>query len=35
MAKLARMTRWMYETARAVAEADARPAVDPEARLER
>jgi hypothetical protein len=35
LTKLARMTRWMYETARAVAEADARPAVDPEARLER
>jgi len=35
VAKLARMTRWMYETARLVAEADRRPALDPGARLER
>ena len=34
-AKLARMTRWMYETARAVADGDRRPAPDPGARLER
>ncbi len=33
--KLARMTRWMYETARAVAEAPRRPAVDAGVRLER
>ena len=35
VAKLARMTRWMYETARLVADGDRRPARDPEARLER
>jgi hypothetical protein len=33
--KLARMTRWMYTTGRAVAEADMRPAVDPAFKLER
>jgi len=33
--KLTRMTRWMYETGRRVAEADAPPAVDPNFELER
>ena len=35
IAKLARMTRWMYATGRAVAEADSAPAVDPDFELER
>lgn len=35
IAKLARMTRWMYATGRAVAEADRAPAVDPDFKLER
>ena len=35
IAKLARMTRWMYATGRAVAEADKAPAVDPAFKLER
>jgi Peptidase family M28 len=35
IAKLARMTRWMYATGRAVAEADKPPAVDPAFKLER
>lgn len=34
-AKLTRMTRWMYATGRAVAEADKPPAVDPAFKLER
>jgi Zn-dependent M28 family amino/carboxypeptidase len=34
-AKLTRMTRWMYATGWAVAEADRRPGVDPGFRLER
>ena len=34
-AKLTRMTRWMYATGRAVSEADTRPAVDPNFKLER
>jgi hypothetical protein len=34
-AKLERVARWMYATGWAVAEGDARPAVDPEFRLER
>jgi hypothetical protein len=34
-AKLTRMTRWMYATGRAVAEADTAPAVDPAFKLER
>ena len=34
-AKLTRVTRWMYATGWAVAEADRRPAVDPGFRLER
>ncbi|HUF47491.1 MAG TPA: M28 family peptidase [Vicinamibacterales bacterium] len=34
-AKLTRMTRWMYATGRAVAEADAPPALDPDFKLER
>ncbi len=33
--KLARMTRWMYQTGRAVAEADTAPALDPDFKLER
>ncbi len=33
--KLARMTRWMYATGRTVSEAETRPAVDPEFKLER
>jgi hypothetical protein len=33
--KLTRMTKWMYATGRAVAEADKRPAVDPNFKLER
>lgn len=33
--KLARMTRWMYATGRAVAEADTAPALDPDFELER
>ncbi len=35
IAKLTRMTRWMYATGRAVAERDTRPAVDPAFKLER
>jgi hypothetical protein len=35
IAKLARMTRWMYATGRAVAEADKAPAIDPAFKLER
>jgi peptidase M28-like protein len=35
LAKLARMTRWMYATGRAVGEADKAPAVDPNFKLER
>ena len=35
VAKLTRMTRWMYATGRAVAEADKRPAFDPSFKLER
>jgi Peptidase family M28 len=35
IAKLARMTRWMYATGRAVADADKAPAVDPNFKLER
>ena len=35
VAKLARMTRWMYATGRAVAEADKAPAFDPAFKLER
>lgn len=35
IAKLAKMTRWMYATGRAVAEADTAPAVDPAFKLER
>jgi peptidase M28-like protein len=35
LAKLTRMTRWMYATGRAVADADKRPAVDPNFKLER
>jgi hypothetical protein len=34
-AKLTKMTRWMYATGRAVAEADKPPAVDPAFKLER
>jgi len=34
-AKLTRMTRWMYATGRAVADAATRPAVDPNFKLER
>jgi hypothetical protein len=34
-AKLTKMTRWMYATGRAVAEADKAPAVDPAFKLER
>jgi Zn-dependent M28 family amino/carboxypeptidase len=35
IAKLAKMTRWMYATGRAVAEADKAPALDPAFKLER
>jgi len=35
VAKLAKMTRWMYATGRAVAEADRAPAFDPAFKLER
>jgi Zn-dependent M28 family amino/carboxypeptidase len=35
IAKLAKMTRWMYATGRAVADADKAPAVDPAFKLER
>jgi len=35
VAKLTKMTRWMYATGRAVAEADKGPAVDPAFKLER
>jgi Zn-dependent M28 family amino/carboxypeptidase len=35
IAKLAKMTRWMYATGRAVAEADKAPVVDPAFKLER
>jgi hypothetical protein len=35
IAKLTRMTRWMYATGRAVGEADKAPAVDPAFKLER
>jgi Iap family predicted aminopeptidase len=35
VAKLARMTAWMYETGRIVADAGARPAIDPGFELER
>jgi hypothetical protein len=35
LAKLTRMTRWMYATGRAVAQADKAPAVDPNFKLER
>lgn len=35
VAKLAGMTRWMYETGRTVAEADDAPALDPDFELER
>jgi hypothetical protein len=35
VAKLTKMTRWMYATGRAVAEADKAPAVDPTFKLER
>ena len=35
VAKLTKMTRWMYATGRAVAEADKRPAVDPNFKLDR
>jgi hypothetical protein len=35
IAKLTRMTKWMYATGRAVAEADKAPAVDPAFKLER
>jgi hypothetical protein len=35
VAKLTKMTRWMYATGRAVAEADKAPAVDPAFKLER
>jgi peptidase M28-like protein len=35
IAKLTRMTKWMYATGRAVADADKRPAVDPAFKLER
>ena len=35
IAKLARMTRWMYATGRTVADADKAPAVDPAFKLER
>jgi Zn-dependent M28 family amino/carboxypeptidase len=35
VAKLTKMTRWMYATGRALAESDSRPAVDPAFKLER
>jgi hypothetical protein len=35
LTKLTKMTRWMYATGRAVANADKRPAVDPNFKLER
>jgi hypothetical protein len=35
LAKLTKMTRWMYATGRAVSEADKAPAVDPNFKLER
>ena len=35
LGKLTKMTRWMYATGRAVANADGRPAVDPAFKLER
>jgi len=35
IAKLARMTKWMYATGRLVADADKKPAVDPTFKLER
>jgi Peptidase family M28 len=35
LAKLTRMTKWMYATGRAVADADKMPAVDPDFKLER
>lgn len=35
LGKLTKMTRWMYATGRAVSEADTRPAVDPNFKLER
>ena len=35
LAKLTKMTRWMYATGRAVAEADKAPALDPNFKLER
>ncbi len=35
IAKLTRMTRWMYATGRAVADADKMPAVDPNFKLDR
>jgi hypothetical protein len=35
LAKLARMTKWMYATGRAVADGDKMPAVDPNFKLER
>ncbi len=35
LAKLTRMTKWMYATGRAVSEAAARPGVDPNFKLER
>ncbi len=35
IAKLTRMTKWMYATGRAVAERDTKPAVDPAFKLER
>ncbi len=35
VAKLTQMTRWMYATGRKVAEADKKPAVDPNFKLER
>jgi hypothetical protein len=35
LAKLTRMTRWIYATGRAVADADKAPAVDPNFKLER
>ncbi len=35
IAKLHQMTRWMYQTGRYVAEADAAPALDPDFELER
>ena len=35
LAKLTRMTKWMYATGRAVSDTDKRPAVDPNFKLER